>query len=64
VRLNSTLFLDAGIYENDELTGSDWFAGARLAVPLDLAAALPGPQSLRQGPGPLARREAASSPPA
>jgi hypothetical protein len=38
VRLNSTLFLDAGIYENDELTGSDWFAGARIAVPLDLAA--------------------------
>ncbi len=37
LRLASTLFLDAGIYENDELTGSDWFAGARLSVPLDLA---------------------------
>jgi hypothetical protein len=38
VRLNSTLFLDAGIYEDDQLTGSDWFAGARLSVPLDFAA--------------------------
>ncbi len=38
LRLNSTLFLDAGIYEDDQLTGSDWFAGARIAVPLDFAA--------------------------
>ena len=38
LRLLSSLFLDAGAYENDDLTGSDWFAGARLSVPLDLAA--------------------------
>ena len=38
LRLASSLFLDAGAYENDELTGSDWFAGARVSVPLDLAA--------------------------
>ena len=38
LRLLSSLFLDAGVYENDDLTGSDWFAGARLSVPLDLAA--------------------------
>ena len=37
IRLRSSLFLDAGLYENDDLTGSDWFAGARFAVPLDLA---------------------------
>jgi len=38
IRLYASLFLDAGVYENDELTGSDWFAGARVSVPLDLAA--------------------------
>lgn len=38
LRVLSSLFLDAGIYENDDLTGSDWFAGARLSVPLDLSA--------------------------
>ncbi len=37
VRVLSSLFLDAGVYEDDDLTGSDWFAGARLSVPLDLA---------------------------
>ena len=37
VRLLSSLFLDAGAYENKDLTGSDWFAGARLSVPFDLA---------------------------
>lgn len=37
LRVLSSLFLDAGVYENDDLTGSDWFAGARLSVPLDLA---------------------------
>ena len=42
VRLYSSLFLDAGVYENDELTGSDWFAGARVSVPLDLAAVSQG----------------------
>jgi len=38
LRLFSSIFLDGGLYENDELTGSDWFAGARLNVPLDLCA--------------------------
>ena len=37
LRLLATFFLDAGLYENEDLTGSDWFAGARLTVPLDLA---------------------------
>lgn len=37
LRVLATLFLDAGLYENADLTGSDWFAGARLSVPLDLA---------------------------
>ena len=37
LRVLSTLFLDAGLYEDEDLTGSDWFAGARLSVPLDLA---------------------------
>ena len=37
LRVLSSLFLDAGLYENEDLTGSDWFAGARLSVPLDLA---------------------------
>ena len=37
LRVMSTLFLDAGLYEDEDLTGSDWFAGARLSVPLDLA---------------------------
>jgi hypothetical protein len=50
LRLNSTLFLDAGIYENDELTGSDWFAGARLAVPLDLAAVSRGRNPFARAP--------------
>ena len=36
VRVRSTLFLDAGLYENEDLTGSDWFAGARWTTPLDL----------------------------
>ncbi len=36
-RVLSSLFLDAGVYENEDLTGSDWFAGARFSVPLDLA---------------------------
>lgn len=37
LRVLASLFLDAGAYENEELTGSDWFAGARFSVPLDLA---------------------------
>ena len=37
VRLLSSLFLDGGLYENEDLTGSDWYAGARLSVPLDLS---------------------------
>lgn len=37
LRILSSLFLDAGVYENADLTGSDWYAGARLSVPLDLA---------------------------
>ncbi len=37
LRVLASLFLDAGVYENDDLTGSDWYAGARLSVPLDLA---------------------------
>jgi len=37
LRVLSSLFLDAGVYENADLTGSDWYAGARLSVPLDLA---------------------------
>ena len=37
LRVLASLFLDAGLYENEDLTGSDWFAGARLSVPLDLA---------------------------
>lgn len=36
LRVRSALFLDAGLYENEDLTGSDWFAGARWSVPLDL----------------------------
>ena len=36
LRVRSTLFLDAGLYENEDLTGSDWFAGARWTTPLDL----------------------------
>lgn len=51
IRLRSTLFLDAGLYENDELTGSDWFAGARFAVPLDLA-------KISQGRNPFATAKA------
>ena len=31
LRVLATLFLDAGLYENADLTGSDWFAGARLS---------------------------------
>ncbi len=50
VRLNSTLFLDAGIYEDDQLTGSDWFAGARVALPLDFAA-------LSRGRNPFAKTQ-------
>ncbi len=42
IRLLSSLFLDAGLYENDDLTGSDWFVGARFSVPLDLAAIAKG----------------------
>lgn len=42
LRLAATLFLDAGLYEDDRLTGSDWFAGARVSVPLDLAAIAKG----------------------
>jgi hypothetical protein len=38
MRVLSSLYLDAGVYEDDQLTGSDWYAGARLNVPLDLAA--------------------------
>ena len=37
LRVLASLFLDAGLYENADLTGSDWFAGARLSVPLDFA---------------------------
>ncbi|NCA82236.1 MAG: hypothetical protein EOM72_05770 [Opitutae bacterium] len=37
LRVMASLFLDAGVYENKDLTGSDWYAGARLSVPLDLA---------------------------
>ena len=37
LRVLSSLFLDAGVYENADLTGSDWYAGARLSVPLDLS---------------------------
>ena len=36
VRVRSSLYLDAGLYENKDLTGSDWFAGARWSTPLDL----------------------------
>jgi len=36
LRVRSSLFLDAGLYENEDLTGSDWFAGARWSTPLDL----------------------------
>ncbi|MGD9613453.1 MAG: beta strand repeat-containing protein, partial [Kiritimatiellia bacterium] len=36
VRVRSSLYLDAGLYENEDLTGSDWFAGARWSTPLDL----------------------------
>lgn len=42
LRLAATLFLDAGLYEDDLLTGSDWYAGARVTVPLDLAAIAKG----------------------
>ncbi len=34
LRVLSSIFLEAGLYENDDLTGSDWFAGFRLSVPL------------------------------
>ncbi len=36
LRVRASLFLDAGLYENEDLTGSDWFAGARWSTPLDL----------------------------
>ena len=36
LRVRNSLFLDAGLYENEDLTGSDWFAGARWSTPLDL----------------------------
>ena len=37
LRILSSLFLDGGLYENEDLTGSDWYAGARLSVPMDLS---------------------------
>ena len=37
LRVLSSFFIDGGLYENEDLTGSDWFAGARVSVPLDLA---------------------------
>ncbi len=57
VRLLSSLFLDAGAYENKDLTGSDWFAGARLSVPLDLAKI-----SLGRNPFSTAKSRAAREP--
>ncbi|GEM_PF-827720 len=36
IRVRASLYLDAGLYENEDLTGSDWFAGARWSTPLDL----------------------------
>ncbi|MBP7829483.1 MAG: inverse autotransporter beta domain-containing protein, partial [Kiritimatiellae bacterium] len=38
LRLLASLFLDAAWYEDDALTGSDYYAGGRFSVPLDLAA--------------------------
>jgi len=51
LRILASLFLDGGVYENDDLTGSDWFAGARLTVPLDLTKVSQGrnPFSTAQG---------------
>ncbi len=37
VRLYSSLFIDAALHENDRLSGSDWYAGARLSIPLDFS---------------------------
>jgi len=36
VRALPALFIDAEVYENKDLTGSDYFVGARLNVPFDL----------------------------
>ena len=42
LRLLSSFFLDAAWYEDDDLTGSDYYVGGRFSVPLDLAAAAHG----------------------
>ncbi|MDZ4200161.1 MAG: inverse autotransporter beta domain-containing protein, partial [Kiritimatiellia bacterium] len=42
IRIFSTFFLDGGLYENDRLTGSDWYAGARVTVPLNFNRAAGG----------------------
>ncbi len=39
VRIRTSLSLYAGVNKNDDLTGSDWFAGALLRVPLNRDAA-------------------------
>ncbi len=51
VRVLGSLYLDAGLYENADLTGSDWFAGARWSVPLDLG-------QLARGRNPFATAQA------
>ncbi len=63
LRLRSTLFLDAGVYENADLTGSEWFVGARLNVPFELDAIASGrnpfasaPDRWQQGSRPLPAR--------
>ncbi len=47
VRALPSLFLDAGWYENKDLTGSDFYVGARINVPFDL-------YNLAQGRNPFA----------
>ncbi len=42
LRLLASVFLDAAWYEDEDLTGSDYYVGGRFTVPLDLAAAAHG----------------------
>ncbi|HBA84261.1 MAG TPA: hypothetical protein DCZ95_09235 [Verrucomicrobia bacterium] len=42
LRLLSSLFLDASWFENEDLTGSDYYIGGRFRVPFDLSALAKG----------------------
>lgn len=60
-RILPALFLDASWYEDKELNGSDWFVGARLNLPFDLALLAEGKNPFsgafsRPKPAPFASR--------